>query len=230
MGLQKTQPARAVAQQQSGEGFLNSPPAPQFPGSPDPRLSVHGEPVGQSWFEPTSISISCLLCGVDRHIISDEYVREHLCKSFGLKNDDHGALDEFIGVKPDIIKLDSLHGIRPETLAMARFTRALEREEASRSAGPPTADTRVAAECVFYMIPLLPRVSVTDALNRVHNKIARAYNQVSPSGSIMPIHDFRNIPVTGFPAAVGGLSGLGHGDSPRSVLRGSCTDMAQKLI
>ncbi|KAL0635434.1 hypothetical protein Q9L58_005642 [Maublancomyces gigas] len=125
---------------------------------------------------------------VSENLFSDEYVRENLCKAFGLRNDRHETLDEFIGVGAEIIENVTLNGIHAETLALIRIKKTSQRELACKAAGPPTVKTREAAE--------------------IHNKKARAHNKQSRSfrSPIIPIHDSRNIPVKGFPTTFGTLT------------------------
>ncbi|KAL0635431.1 hypothetical protein Q9L58_005639 [Maublancomyces gigas] len=128
----------------------------------------------------------------------DERVQKHLCIEFDLKNETHAALIEFIGVGHDTITSIMVFCLPPEVLPMARITRTSAREAACKAAGPPTVKTREAAE---YVSPNT-RLSVPNGLSRTHNKRARAHNKSMSPGAIMPIHDSRNIPVTGFPATL----------------------------
>lgn len=94
----------------------------------------------------------------------------------------------------------------------------LERERDCRDAGQPTIKTGLAAEYVSNMTPF--HRNVPDLFRRAYNKIARANNKQISRGSIMPIHDIRNIPVTGFPQTFHDLIRPGHRESPRSQLGG----------
>lgn len=87
-----------------------------------------------------------MFCKAEINHLSDEYVRENLCKAFGLENDRHETLDEFIGVGAEVMTNVTLYGLPAEWLALKRIKRTSEREAACETAGPPTAKTREAAE------------------------------------------------------------------------------------
>lgn len=89
----------------------------------------------------------------DRNWFSDEYVWESLCKAFGLQNDQHDTLEEFIGVGAEIINRVALGGVPAEMLALRRIEKMSQQEIACKAAGPPTVKTREAAEWVFYLTP-----------------------------------------------------------------------------
>lgn len=82
----------------------------------------------------------------DTSYFQDEYVRESLCKAFGLENYRRDTLETFIGVEEEVIKNVTLYGLPAEMLALQRIKRTSEREAACEAAGPATVKTREAAE------------------------------------------------------------------------------------
>lgn len=86
-----------------------------------------------------------------------------------------------------------------EALAEMCMEIKLKRAQQIEAAGPPTAVTRKAAQCVntpFHYIGIL-----LIAIDSAHNRIARAANATSCE-TLLPIHDEHNIPVYGWPRSM----------------------------